>query len=240
MKLILDVSKFKLPPDFLKSYEQELTQALNQEMQKVRARIIASNTAGQQAEGGGLKPYSSSYKAAIDSGRVAGKAPGNHTPNLTATGTLHRSMKIEPGDQPTEVRMFFEGTHPPARKVKNPGNRVKQVNKRRAARGEAAVVPHKHVPSAEQKAVRSARAKASRVQAKFNAAFGRGSRLTTASDRRGSGLGGGDTQNAVIAQAQYDMGRTGWFTFSKADLERIQKRVADLVAKLLAKSIGGK
>ncbi|WZO97303.1 hypothetical protein EP7_004328 [Isosphaeraceae bacterium EP7] len=215
MKFSLDLSALPIDPDFLKRHEQEFRKLLDQEMLKTRARIIASDTAGQQAEGGGLKPYSSSYRAAIDKGQVAGKEPGNHTPNLTATGVLHRSLTIEQGSGLGEVRMFFNGSHPPRQKVQHPQKRVKAAHKRREKQGLAPLAPHKHARAAKG----------------AGKTLGKGA----APAKRRSGGGRGSTQNAVIAQAQYDMGRTGWFTFSTEDLERIQRKLGDLVARLFFK-----
>ena len=38
----------------------------------------------------------------------------------------------------------------------------------------------------------------------------------------------------AIAQAQYDMGRGGWFCFSTKDVDRIHKVVTDVVTKLFS------
>jgi hypothetical protein len=38
----------------------------------------------------------------------------------------------------------------------------------------------------------------------------------------------------MIARAQYDMGRSGWFEFSQKDIERIRQAVADAVQRFFS------
>lgn len=199
MKFEISLGKLPLDASLIKKAAPELAQIMKEELLNTRARIVSDTVAGRQAEGGSLKPYSASYIKAIDSGTVAGKAPGNHTPNLTATGTLMRSIVIEQGDTPFEVRAFFQGSHPPARRVFSAGAQRKQKK--------AGIAPKSY----QGQTVKLGRSRGGR-----------------------RGRSGGDTQNAVIAQGQYDMGRIGWFTFAKKDIERIQKRVGDLITKLLS------
>src|SRR5262245_30762275 len=113
MKVTIQFPKIKLNADILK--QAEIPKVLQQQMLTLRTDIVASTTAGKTVEGSGLKPYSESYKKAIDSGRIAGKAPGNHTPNLTATGQLLRSMNIT--NTVDGAEMTFDGSHAPARRV---------------------------------------------------------------------------------------------------------------------------
>lgn len=122
MKVTIEFPKIRIDADILK--KANIPKVLQQEMLNVRAEIIEKTTAGQQANGGGLKPYSASYKDAIDSGRIAGKAPGNHTPNLTATGELMRSMTI--ANTPDGAEMTFRGSHAPRRPVSAAGAARKQ------------------------------------------------------------------------------------------------------------------
>lgn len=113
----MTLTPVRIDTDVLK--KAELPKVLQREMLTTRTEIIAATLKGQQADGGGLKPYSLSYKEAIDSGHIAGKAPGSHTPNLTATGELLRSMSIT--NTPDGAEMTFQGTHAPARRVSAAG-----------------------------------------------------------------------------------------------------------------------
>ena len=117
MKYEISFPKLQINDDIARQIDLE--KILGQEMESVRTRIVRDTTQGRAADGSGLKPYSASYKQAIDSGKVAGKAPGNHTPNLTATQTLLRSfvIRVIKGG----VEMTFQGSHPPARRVSNEG-----------------------------------------------------------------------------------------------------------------------
>lgn len=216
-----------------------LQQILEQEMLNVRARLIADTQAGKTADGGSLKAYSRRYIEEIDSGYIPGKAPGSHTPNLTATGELMRSLQIESGEN--EVRLFFSGTHSKRQKVSD----KHAAKKRKAAvkKHEGLVLQHRGnrsaaikaalAPTAAQKAVRSQHAKAKRREAKFNAAFGRGSRRLSHADKH-RGHSAPNVQNAVIAQGQYDRGRTGWLSFAQKDIDRIMKSVGDAVQKIFS------
>jgi hypothetical protein len=146
--------------------ELDLPKLLEQEMLNVRARIAADTVAGKTADGGGLKPYSRSYIEAIDTGRIKGKAPGNHTPNLTATGQLLRSMQIETSGN--EVRMFFQGSHSKPERVK----KEHAKRKREAAKKKGHVLQTRKNASAEIKALRAQKAANNRARAKFNAFVG--------------------------------------------------------------------
>jgi hypothetical protein len=163
---------------------------LAEEMLNVRARLIADTQAGRTADGGALKPYSSSYIKAIDSGRIFGKAPGAHTPNLTATGELMRAtgMPITPIQNGVEMR--FSGSHAPKRTVSHEG-----AAKKRKLGG---IVERVNGRSASRAA--------------------KPSRPRTASSSR-------SVPKALIAAAQYTMGRTGWFSFSEKDRTRIATRI---------------
>lgn len=215
MKFEIDLTG-KLPD--LTNIEQKigLPKLMEQEMLNTRARIIADTTAGKTAEGGGLKPYSRSYIEAIDSGTVEGKAPGNHTVNLTATGQLLRSFVIEA--QGLIVHMFFFGTHFKAKAVSHKHAEKKRKNATKAGH----VLQHKgNRPAQPTGGTKNQAVKLGSVKG---------------SKKRGGGGGGGDTQNAIIAKSQYEMGRGGWMAFSKADIERINKRVIDAIQKLFTSS----
>lgn len=189
---------------------KSLAEAINlptifkEEMLNVRARLIADTQSGKDAEGGGLKPYSRSYTEAIDSGRVFGKAPGNHTPNLTATGQLMRAMQIEASG--LEVKMFFQGTHSKSKRVGE-----KTAKKKRKDAEKAGHELH----------TRSNRG-----------ISGGGKSLGTGKKRGSGGGGGGDVPNASIARFQYEMGRDGWFQFADRDIDRILKRIQDALFNL--------
>jgi len=210
MKFEIDLTKL---PDLDKVIEKiKLPEILNQEMLNTRARIIQDTVAGKTADGGGLKPYSRSYIEEIDSGYVPGKAPGNHTPNLTATGQLLRSFVIEAKD--LVVTMFFQGTH------SRPGRTDHASAKRKRKRAEkgGATLQHKGNRPAKTSAIGAAKPQGGGKVVK-------GKRASR---------GGGDTQNAVIAKGQYEMGRSGWMAFSRQDIDRINKRVVDALQKVFA------
>lgn len=215
--------------------ELNLQQIFEQEMLAVRDRLIADTQAGKTAEGGALKPYSRSYIEQIDSGSIFGKAPGSHTPNLTATGELLRSLQIESGEN--EVRMFFDGSHAPREKVSK--EHAEKKRKNAVKKNEGLVLQTRanrsaeHKPTGAQKAAAAKGRKESTQQAKLNAAFGHGSRKLSHADKH-RGHGGGDTQNATIAQGQYSMGRNGWFTLAQADIDRLTKRIYDAIAKIFS------
>lgn len=197
MKYEISFPKLNITPDISK--EIPLEKILAEEMESVRTRIVMDTTAGRRADGGGLKPYKPSYIEAIDSGRVAGKAPGSHTPNLTATQTLLRSFVIRLIRGGAE--MTFEGTHPPARRVSAEG----AARKRKKAGIVDTTIRRKKT----------------------------GVRKGGSATPKRAGGSGGDVPNATIAQAQYRMGRTGWMSFSNADLDRIAKRVGDEIDKAI-------
>lgn len=214
MKFSLIPSQF---PDLAQIFEKEqqnIIKMLSAEMFVVRDEILTKNQAGQKANGGSIKSYSSSYVKAINSGYVAGKAPGSLTPNLTATGVLNRAMRIEPGDTPGTVLMFFDGTHPKAKRVSKRSAKSK-VNKAKKSGADLATrsVKSKGLTNAQVFKISGIDRSNPRVQGKG---------------------GGGDVQNAVIAQAQYDMGRDGWFQFSTKRIEIIQKKLSDYVLKILS------
>ncbi len=229
MQIKIEVPKFRVNAAALGKLD--MPKILQQEALNVRARIVADTTAGRKAEGGGLKPYSASYKAAIDSGSVAGKSPGNHTVNLTATGTLLRSLQVRAIEGGAEIA--FEGTHPPARRVSSAGaqRKRKTAEKARAAQGLGPLGGH--VRNATQSAAPAERAKSARIRGKH--VGGDGGKKTGPRRARG---GGGDVANAVIAKAQYDMGRDGWFTISKKDVDgivaRLSKRIDEILKSLVA------
>lgn len=237
MRIKFDYPKIQLNADALSKLDPQ--KFIEQEGMNVRARIIADTTAGKKAEGGGLKPYSNSYKDQIDSGSVAGKAPGNHTPNLTATGTLMRSIQTRPIED--GVELFFDGTHPARRKVSKKGAEEKRE---KAQRMRSAMMLGRlggHVSnslSSTQRAERAQKAKSARQQSKLRAAWGMGGtrRLTRADKGKGPA---GDVANAVIAKAQYDMGRDGWFEISKKDVQgimaRFKKRMDEVLKNLVAR-----
>lgn len=240
MKFELDFTPLKIDTEILKRLD--LPKFVDQEMQNVRARLVADTVAGQKADGGGLKEYSASYKKAIDSGRVAGKAPGNHKVNLTATGVLLRSLKIvkEKADAlGVGVRLFFDGTHPPARHVSSEGARRKRNKAIRAGSLAGKIQGAKSTKIRKVKikgvttyglAAPSRNPKASQILKSISLEPKRISERKArdaATKARRDALrksGGGDVPNAAIAQSQYDMGRTGWMAFSrKKDVERIQQ-----------------
>lgn len=211
MKFTLDFKPLQLDEQIVK--KMKLDELLNKEMLNTRDRIIKDTVAGRTADGGALKEYSKSYKDAIDSGKIAGKAPGNHTVNLTATGVLMRSFKViaeSASSVAAGVRMFFDGRHPVARGVSASGAR----RKRNAA-------------------IKSGAIKGEVQTGKLRKSGGvRKSSVTGA--RKSKGAGARDTSNAAIAQSQYDMGRTGWMQFSKVDVERINKAVLTRIDQIKA------
>lgn len=217
MKYSIEFPKLKISTELAK--EIPLEKILEEEIETVRTRIVQSTTGGKTADGGGLKPYKPSYIKQIDSGKIAGKAPGNHTPNLTATQTLLRSFavrKIKGG-----VEMSFEGTHAPARKVSDDG----AARKRKKAQG---LGDTNRPKSAKQ----SSKVASQKSNATKGARIGKAKKAPPAAASN-AGKGGRDVPNAVIAAAQYKMGRTGWMAFSKSDLERIAKRVSDEIDKAI-------
>lgn len=131
MKLEAEIKAIKIPENFANQFD--FRTIFSEELFNVRRRIVADALQGRAADGSPLKPYSRSYEEAIDSGLIQGKAPGNHTPNLTATGTLLRSMTLTPGEGSNanfEMRMFFDGRHPGTIRVKD-----STANRKRAKAG---------------------------------------------------------------------------------------------------------
>lgn len=234
MAFTFNIPTKRLDPKALTSFDP--IKFLEAEALNVRNRIVKDSVAGKTAEGGPLKPYSNSYKDAIDSGGIAGKAPGDHRVNLTQTGTLLRSIQTRVNGQFVEI--FFEGSHPPARRVSRKGAKDKRekVQKLRSALALGRLGGHvNNALSATQRAERAHKAKSARKASKLNAAFGTGSRRTTRTDR---GLGArGDVTNALIAQAQYSMGRTGWFEISAKDKEGITARLSKRISEALKKNL---
>lgn len=220
--------------------ELDLQQIFEQEMLAVRARIITDLLAGKTAEGGALKPYSRSYIEQIDSGSIPGKAPGSHTPNLLATGELHRSMTIETAEN--EVSMFFTGSHAPREKVSEKHAEKKRKNAVKKNNGLVLQTKHNRPVNPAKarsggrfvKALGTKKRGEANQQAKLNAALGIGKRKLSHADKH-RGHGGGDVQNAVIAQGQYDRGRTGWFTLSQKDIDRLVTRINDAIAKIFSR-----
>lgn len=209
-----------------------LDKLIKQELLNTRARLIADTQAGNQANGGALKPYSMMYRVMIDSGRVQGKAPGNHQVNLTATGVLLRSLQIEKNDK--GALLFFDGSHPPSRGVSDKGalaKRKKAQNKRSAT-----------LLGRAPKPVTVKAAKAGKTLSPLRPTGGSTRPLKAlAADakriRKGTG-GGGDIRNAAIAQFQYDIGRTGWMSFSRSkDLPRISAAVLKFINESAKKMI---
>jgi len=220
----------------------DLPKFVQQEGMNIRVRIISDTTRGVAANGGGLKPYSAPYKDQIDAGRVAGKAPGNHTPNVTATGTLLRSLQVKATPEGAEI--VFEGTHPPARKVSKAGAKAKVSKAKKQYYGPGGASFGGHVKAARKaesglvRGVRLAKAAGGRKkkrerEAAFRAATGWKGKVSLPASGKAKGGGGGDVANAVIAQAQYKMGRTGWFEISKKDKEGIVSRLKERIGKAL-------
>lgn len=119
---------FEIPIIKLDTQLPDLTKVLEEEMLNTRARLIADTTRGQRADGGGIKPYSRTYTELIDSGYIFGKSPGNHTPNLTATGELLRSLVVTSASN--TATLAFQGTHAPTKLVSH-----KHAEKKRAVGG---------------------------------------------------------------------------------------------------------
>lgn len=104
-KFELTFDRIRINPDFVT--EGEIQKLAQQELENTAQRLVAANQKGQNADGGALKGYSSSYKRAISQameGNVSrgpnkGKARplrkkgGNTKTTLHLTGDLHEGFK---------------------------------------------------------------------------------------------------------------------------------------------------
>jgi hypothetical protein len=87
----------------IKKYQK----VIQQELENVNARLTANVQAGKDSKGGKLKPYSKSYRDAINAGNVRGKA--DTRVNLTQTGKMLRSKQIQ--EVPGGGKIVFTGGH---------------------------------------------------------------------------------------------------------------------------------
>lgn len=80
------------------------------ELSNTRARMRQELEKGRNPNNEGFREYSASYKKQIDAGNVRGKAPGNHTVTLRATGRMLNSLETK--QTQNGAQLFFLGQHP--------------------------------------------------------------------------------------------------------------------------------
>lgn len=215
----LDIKIPEIDPQAIRKVN--LQKICEEEMLATKRRIQADALAGRTADGGGMKGYSDAYKKQIDSGRLYGKTPGDHTPNLHAQRVLlYAGMAVE--KLANGARMLFTGNHPPTKYVKSGTAKTK-----RQKTGFNRLKPAARLSKAEKLAVGH--------RSNVKSAGGSGGKRSS-----GSGKASGSREsltNAEIAARQYELGRSGWFCFSRADIDRITARVRMAFAEAIDNAI---
>lgn len=205
----------------------ELVNVIQQELLNTSHRLQSNIGKGLDSDGGRLKGYSESYKAAIRAGHVPGKPPGREgKTDLTITRAMLNSMQVQ--KEAHGATLSFLGGHPAA--PRRTGTR-RQGNARVTGRASSRVRTARGSASTRSKSGSLSSRGPSR-----GASARRSRGATVKQGRVGSGGGGSSVSNAQLASYLYGMGFTNWFALSKAhDIPRIEKAVGALVDSWLKK-----
>jgi hypothetical protein len=112
--ITIEGAKFKGVGDVLKAIN--LPKLAEEELRNALADMVNEAKGGKSVDGKAWPKYSESYEKAIHAGRIRGKANGDTTPNLRATGELWNSMQSKATNSGAEL--FPQGQHAPSRGVK--------------------------------------------------------------------------------------------------------------------------
>lgn len=219
MNLSIDFTPVALDRELVKALD--LPKIAMQQMLETRTRIIADTTAGHSADGGTFRPYSLQYKTMIDSGKLFGKSPGNHTVNFTVRQILLRSMTAKAVDGGAE--MTFTGDHPPPKFVTD---KTASSKRHKAGFRKGQINAAKELGGGGHSGGRGARGGAHIPKGGKTPRLGKG------------GGGSSGMPNAELAKIlTFDFGRPGWFAFSEVDKVNYENKVHAAMTAFLSKFV---